>query len=255
MAKVRSPQYPSIGLKEAIGKVRDVYNQDHQNAIPREVIACHMGYGSLNGKSLSILSALRKYGLFEGRGRSIRVSDLAVRIIAHEPGNSERFEAIKEAAGRPKLFAELDTRFRDGKASDPAIRSYLLAQKYIPSAADTVIRSYRETKRFVSAESSGYDPATETDLIEETMATARTQVLGSAVERDIAFPFTAVLSCDDYRVSLTSGCIEVEAKLTSKAALRKLIRSLQLNEQTLSDDTEAQIGDSVDNGNLDKLSE
>src|ERR1700722_19088161 len=100
MAKTRSPQYPAIGLKEAIDKLDGIYKHDYQNPIPRSVIAEHMGYQSLNGKSLGVLSALLKYGLLEGRGDASRVSDLGVQIIAHPPGTKEHAEALKEAAGK-----------------------------------------------------------------------------------------------------------------------------------------------------------
>lgn len=156
MGKARSPQYPAIGLKDAVEKVTAVYSQDYQNPIPRAVAAAHMGYQSLNGKSLGVLSAVLKYGLLEGRGDDTRVSDLAVSIIAHPVGTPERAEALKEAATKPELFGELDARFQGGKASDQALRSYLLTQKFIPSAADAVIRSYRETKQLVDAEGAGY---------------------------------------------------------------------------------------------------
>lgn len=156
MAKARSPQYPAIGLKEAIDKITAVYSKDYQNKTSREVIAKHMGYESLHGKALGVLSAVGKYGLLEGRGDENHVSDLAVAIIAHAPGSPERTQALKEAASKPELFAELDERFNRGKGSDTAIRSYLLTQKFIPSAADLVIRSYRETKQLVEAESGGY---------------------------------------------------------------------------------------------------
>jgi hypothetical protein len=157
MSKARSPQYPAIGLKEAVEKVTAVYTHDYQNPIPRAVAAGHMGYQSLNGKSLGVLSAVLKYGLLEGRGDETRVSDLAVSIIAHPPGTPERAEGLREAASKPELFGELDARFQGGKASDQALRSYLLTQKFIPSAADAVIRSYRETKQLVEGESSSYD--------------------------------------------------------------------------------------------------
>jgi hypothetical protein len=159
MAKARSPQYPAVGLKDAIEKVTAVYNKDYQNPIPRAVAAAHMGYQSLNGKSLGVLSAVLKYGLLEGRGDDTRVSDLAVAIIAHPPGELVRVEALKDAASKPELFEELDARFQGGKASDQALRSYLLTQKFIPSAADAVIRSYRETKSFIEAEIMGYNDA------------------------------------------------------------------------------------------------
>jgi hypothetical protein len=73
-----------------------------------------------------------------------------LNIIAHEPGAPERAAAIREAAGKPDLFMEIDTRFNGGKASDAAIRSYLITQKFIPTAADAVIRAYRETKQLAA---------------------------------------------------------------------------------------------------------
>jgi hypothetical protein len=161
MVKARSPAYPIIGLKESIDKVTAVYRQDYQNQIPKEVMARHMGYFGLNGKSLGVLSALSKFGLIEGRGDNSRVSDLAVQIIAHEIGSPERAAAIREASARPDLFAELDARYPDGKGSDSAIRSYLLVQKFIPQAADAVIRAYRETKALVDGEGGGYNGASE----------------------------------------------------------------------------------------------
>lgn len=152
MAKVRSPSYPALGLKEAIEKVGNIFSQNYQSPVPREVAATLMGYGGLNGKSLTVLAALSKYGLLEGRGDETRVSDLAVRIIAHEEGMAERAEAIREAASRPELFREIDARYNDGKASDAAIRAYLITQKFIPSAADAVVRTYRETKNLLKVE-------------------------------------------------------------------------------------------------------
>lgn len=152
MAKARSPLYPAIGLKEAVHRVRAVYEKDYQNRVPREVIAQHMGYSGLSGKSLGVLSALQKYGLLEGRGDETRVSPLAVKIIAHESGTPERAEAIRAAASMPELFAELDARFGDGKGSDAALKAWLLVEGFIPGAAESAIRAYRETKEFVREE-------------------------------------------------------------------------------------------------------
>jgi hypothetical protein len=156
MPKARSPGYPTIGLREAIEKINLVYEKDYQNRIGRQIVAGHMGYNSLNGKSLGVLSAVTKFGLLEGRGEEYRVSDLALQIIAHAPGTPERAAAIAEAATRPELFSDLDSKFQNGKASDAAIRSYLITQHFIPQAADTTIRSYRETKALVNEEPAGY---------------------------------------------------------------------------------------------------
>lgn len=156
MARVRSPEYPAIGLKEAIDRVKMVYEKDYQNRLPKAVIAEHMGYKGISGASLPILSSLAKYGLLEGRGDETRVSDLAVALIAHAPGTLERMQALHAASSMPELFAELDAKFQNGKASDQAIRSFLLTSKFIPGAADAAIRAYRDTKALVEAESAGY---------------------------------------------------------------------------------------------------
>jgi len=156
MARARSPEYPAISLKEAIDRVKMVYDKDYQNRLPKKVIAEHMGYKGLSGASLPVLSALTKYGLLEGRGDETRVSDLAMALIAHAPGTPERTAALHTASSLPELFAELDSKFQNGKASDQAIRSYLLTSKFIPGAADAAIRAYRETKQLVEAEAGGY---------------------------------------------------------------------------------------------------
>ena len=117
MVKARSPQYPAIGLSEAIEKIEMVYSKDVQNKIPKSVVAKHAGYNSLNGKSLGVLAALSKYGLLEGRGDETYVSDLALQIIAHQTGDPERVAAIKEAATRPRLFSEINEKFKDGRVS------------------------------------------------------------------------------------------------------------------------------------------
>ncbi len=178
MAKVRSPAYPTIGLREAIEKVKAVYEKDYQNKLPRALVAEHMGYRSLNGKSLGVLSAVGKFGLLEGRGDESRVSDLALDIIAHPAGSPERARAVLQAASNPELFSDLDSRFQNGKVSDAGIKSYLLTQKFIPVAADAAIRSYRETKALVHEEAGGYSPGSDDKSQEE--APAMEQNLGEA---------------------------------------------------------------------------
>lgn len=157
--KARSPQYPVIGLREAVAKAKAVYDKDYQNRIPKDVVAKHMGFNAIHGKSLGVIATLNRYGLLEGRGADYRITDRAVTIIAHPAGSPERIEAIRAAANAPAIFQELDKRNPDGKGSDEGMRAYLLTNKFIPDAAATAIRSYRETKRVVEAETKGYDSA------------------------------------------------------------------------------------------------
>lgn len=152
MSRSRSPNYPQIGLKEAVHRVGSVYKRDYQSQLTRNLAAERLGYSGLNGKSLAVLAALGKFGLLEGRGEELRVTDLAVRVLAFPPGSAERRAALAEAASRPELFVELDQRFGRGQASDAAIRAWLMTRGFIPPAAEAAVRSYRETRQFLDAE-------------------------------------------------------------------------------------------------------
>jgi hypothetical protein len=152
MSRSRSPNYPQIGLKEAVHRVSSVYKRDYQAPLTRDLAAERLGYSGLNGKSLAVLAALGKFGLLEGRGEETRVSDLAVRILAFPPGSAERRAALREAASGPELFVELDQRFARGQASDGAIRAWLITRGFIPPAAEAAVRAYRETQQLLEAE-------------------------------------------------------------------------------------------------------
>lgn len=154
--RVRSPNYPAISLLDALDKVSALYKSQHTHAGPREVIVRGMGYSSLNGASMSAISALHKYGLLEGRGDEIRVSERAMRIL-HPESQEERVLAIQEAASEPKLFAELDERFPGVVPNEELLRNYLLRRNFASSAVPAVILSYRGTKELVQAEPGGYD--------------------------------------------------------------------------------------------------
>jgi hypothetical protein len=154
--RIRSPNYPALSLGDALNKVSLLYKNLHNHPGPREVIAKGMGYASLNGSSMTAISALHKYGLLEGRGDEIRVSNRAMRIM-HPESEEERSIATKEAASEPDLFRELDDRFPGAVPNEELLRNYLLRRNFAPSAVSQVILSYRETKELVGGESDGYD--------------------------------------------------------------------------------------------------
>lgn len=219
MAKARSPRYPAIGLGEAVDKVKMVYDADYQNPLPRQVVAEHMGYNSLNGKSLSVIAAVSKYGLLEGRGDETRVSDLALKIIAHEPGHPERIAALKEAAQCPELFSEIEAHFH-GKVSDSALRSYLLTKKFIPSGADTVIRAYRETREVIERESSTHK-ADDVGLDEEVLVDRVRQFTSGDQPNPLSHGKMPRVILGDDRLEISGGVI------LSVEQLEKVIKMLR----------------------------
>lgn len=241
MVKSRSPEYPAISLDDAIEKVRLIWTNDYQNKVPKRVIAEHMGYKGLNGGSLPIISALTKYGLLVGRGNETHVSDLAVKILAHDPGTPDRAAALKEAAEAPDLFSELDAKFQGGKASDAAIRSYLIVKKFIPSAADAAIRAYRDTKRLVESESAGHSMTPRgqgaPDSMQASVAASRDKSPRSGLvgtpaplretQQGYETTFTPASGAEPFRVTFTGSGVEVTAKITSPSVADDLIRAIE----------------------------
>jgi len=158
VSRSRSPNYPQIGLREAVQRVKSVYESDYRSSLTRALTAERLGYSGVNGKSLAVIAALGKFGLLEGKGEDLRVSELAVRIIAHPPGSPERMQALAEAASRPGLFQAIAQRFPGKGASDGTIRAFLMTEGFIPPAAETALRAWRETQQMIAQESE-MDPA------------------------------------------------------------------------------------------------
>jgi len=151
--KARSPNYPQISLARAIELTAKLYNEAHTHKASSAVVASALGYTSLNGASMSAISALKKYGLIEGVGdNEFKVSKDGLTIVVDPKSSTERATAILRAAFRPSLFAELRTEYGDKPPkSDDFLRAFLLKRGFVQSIVDTPIRTYRETMELVEA--------------------------------------------------------------------------------------------------------
>ena len=149
MAKMRSPNFPTVPLAQAIGLVEKIFREDRTNAIDKEVAARHMGYTGLTGRTLKLLGALSQYGLLEKVAKvQVRVSRNAVSIL-HWSDEGERREAIAKAGTSPALFQRIRNAFEDSP-SDRTITSYLIKEGFTDSAIPAVLKSYKETNRFLA---------------------------------------------------------------------------------------------------------
>lgn len=150
--KTRSPNYPAISLKEAVDRLRVIYETQRRYPATRELLATLMGYKSLNGASATMVSALAKYGLIEGHGDNLRVSEMGQDLILHRKGDPEYTTALRTSAFMPTFFRELRDEYPYGLPGEHAIRATLIKRGFNPKAIDGAIRSYRDTMDFVDAE-------------------------------------------------------------------------------------------------------
>ena len=150
MARTRSPNYPYIGLPAAIERVRKIYDKEHQGRMSKTVVAKHLGFGGLNGVSMSVVSALGKYGLLASIDDDMQVSDDALSILVDPPESEERAQALRRAALKPELFTELHKHFGGTVPSDVNLLAYLQKHGFTANAATLAAKSFRETMQLIS---------------------------------------------------------------------------------------------------------
>lgn len=225
--KLRSPRYPVIGLSEAIERARAVYVKDHLNAIPKAVVAEHMGYNTLNGASLGVISAVSKFGLLSGGSDAMKVSDRALAILVHEKGDPARVEAIQAASRSPALFEELFAEFPNG-ASDNAIKSFLLGRKkFLPSAVPAAIRAFKDTLIFIQAEVLDYefDPENSDDEAGPSAEAALAQTsVPSAQEMN---PLPGQSAIGGFEIGFTGQAIRLLGNIRSQEEAEKVVKAIE----------------------------
>lgn len=170
MARMRSPNYPSIGLSRAIEMAQTLWDKEKRTAVPYEVAAKALGYGAVSGPARTTLAALKKYGLLvEDKSGMVKLSELAIRIL-HSADPEEKTRAVRDAALYPPLFRELRQTHLEG--SDTALRSHLITRlNFSEIGAKQFIESFRDTMAVSKLGEPGYSPAEkpeEGELMETT---------------------------------------------------------------------------------------
>lgn len=149
--KTRSPNYPKIGLPRAIELARVTYDSALMTPIDTRTALQLMGYKADSGPARSALSAVKKYGLIEGRDQALKITDLALRIL--QPMNEEeRVTAILDAAFRPILFLEIKNQFGGKLPSDNVLTAYLVRNHgFNPSGAKIFVKTFQDTVKLVES--------------------------------------------------------------------------------------------------------
>lgn len=239
MAKVRSPNYPNLPLGSALEAIRPAFQNENRNKMSRVVLAKHLGYTSLNGRALGKIGAVRAYGLIEGSGDELRVSDDAVKALMAPPGSGERAEALSRLALRPSLFQELRKDFPDTLPSLENLKYSLIKRQFTQDAAEKAAKSYLSTMSLVAGtpdtyiapdEDEGDDSSDEVPDRRQPSVTLQPAPPANKVkvmegERELT---TGILAKDASFRLLVSGQIGVKE-------IDRLIRKLELDKEILAD--------------------
>jgi hypothetical protein len=215
-----------------------VYEKDHLNTVPKEVIAEHMGYKTLNGASLGVISAVSKFGLLVGGSDGMRVTDRALAILVHDKGEPPRASAIEEAAHAPSLFEELFVEFPNG-ASDNAIKSFLQhRKKFLPTAVPVAIRAFKDTLAVVQEESAAYDAGAgddDGDDSEEAIVLQTPPATQTQPAPMMAMPASG------FEIGFTGQAIRLVGNIGSQAEADKVLKAIEALKLMLPPDTPSTI--------------
>lgn len=160
MAGNRSPNYPAVGLPEAIEIAQKLYKSEKRSLVTPGDAARAMGYNALHGPARSRISALRKFGLLDDAPGGLRLSEAALTIL-FPPSEEERQAVLRDAAVRPELFRELAS--QDPGASDGNLVGRLVRMGFTAAGAKAAVASYRSTMSLARSEDEAYDPPEEED--------------------------------------------------------------------------------------------
>ena len=172
----RSPNYPAIDLASALASIEKAFKAENRNKMSRLVLAKHLGYNSLNGRSLGQIGAVRAYGLIDGRGEELRISDDAVTALMAPGGSAERKAALERLAVEPALFKQLRSDFPDTLPSEENIKFQLVKRGFTADAAGKAAKNYLKTMQLVSENPEAYYPsgeAEEPEMDTQPIETAR----------------------------------------------------------------------------------
>lgn len=194
MAKQRSPNCPQISFLEAASRARHIYAKEHTHPADKNVIVEDLGYTSISGASLSMIGALRQYGLLEASGEGLRISDTAVDFFEMPDDSKGKKRAALTMAFRPALFNELWKQYEGKLPSEANLRHTLIKKGFLPKTAEEVLRVYGENVKLIDNTDMEYKQEEDSAmaLAEETSISTRRQapaeVIGQGVGSSISTP-------------------------------------------------------------------
>jgi len=220
MTRVRSPAYPAHALAEAIEFARKIHSEDRQHPVPREVAARHMGFSGTTGTSDRALSSILHYGLAEKVVKGeIRVTDLTLRLL-HPHDETERREALNEAAFNPQLFKELRQRYPGRPPASGTLESFLTREGFAGAAVGPASKAFLETCRFLQQEGAYESDGGRSVSAPESAPEPKTQVPPRMMHQPVASPPTPLTAGLRSDVFTLQGGGEIIANLPEALSQR-----------------------------------
>ncbi|MDO8750485.1 MAG: hypothetical protein Q7K03_05005 [Dehalococcoidia bacterium] len=142
--KLRSPNYPAVGLGEAVSLVKKLYQAEKGGMFPPESSAGAWGYKSFSGPVRSKFAALKQYGFIDQKkGQGAKLSGRALTIALRNEASKEYLAALKEAAFEPSLFREFYEGNKFDSSDDTLKHELIVNRRFTDDGAEQFIEAFR----------------------------------------------------------------------------------------------------------------
>ena len=152
----RSPNYPAIGLKEAVDKIGKLYKADGLAPSLKAAALGHMGFEKPAGDGARVLSALKSFGLVQEVDGRVKLTQRGIDIVVRPEDDPLRMNAVREAALGPQIYKDLLKECAGRLPSDATLKAELIAvKKFNPNAVEYFIKDLKATLDFSGLSDSG----------------------------------------------------------------------------------------------------
>lgn len=251
MARMRSPNYPTITLDKAIELTQKFFDKYMRSSVPADLAIIALGYSSKSSTSKQYLATLSYFGLLDAVGqkheRKVKISELGFKILKN-PLPNEKALAIREAALKPPIFHKLWKAFPEG-LPESSLLAWELASNYHfnPRTISDFISIFERTMKFAKVYELGKlddvaEPEMNDDAViengNETVAQMPVPALASMHQRS-AGRNAPELELAKYPVGKGITIRLVANGPVSQKAIGKLIKLLEINMDDFPADNEA----------------
>lgn len=262
MAKVRSPNFPVIDLAVAIDCVTKIYAKESRGKFPQLSAAKHLGYTSINGRSLGMFAALRAYGLLEGRGDDLVLTAEAIALIEAPKDSADRAAALRKAFGGPTMFNRIQEQYPE-PPSDETLRWWLIQQGFTADGAEKAAQIFLDSRKLVTLSPEVYNTASPEQEVGGSADKAFKPTLENMMDQFMPFPgrggdqTTANPKGGAVQESVAMGVHErvLQSGMLSKTAsyrvivsghvgeteIERLLRKLEMDKEILADPDDGEI--------------
>ena len=146
----RSPNYPAVGLREGVDRVKKLFATSGRAGAPPKLAAVHIGFRAAHSQAMSVLAALKRFGLVSEASGRVVPTHSAIEILHLSENDSRRQTALSEAALSPPLYRELVEQHRQtGLPSRDVLEQELVIYKrFNPSAVSGLVTDFLDTLEY-----------------------------------------------------------------------------------------------------------